>query len=92
MIKNLNFVLYITIICIIASINKLSDKKKFMLKILTGSSFNKFLIILFILFMILEDYVLGMLMIVLFYIIYIETNTKNRNIYEGFLGYFDNNN
>lgn len=88
MIHKLKIIIIVILILIIVTIPNLEDNKKFRLRLLSGSFLNKGLLLLLILFVMLEDYLVGLVLTLLFYVIYIETNRANKNIYEGFIDYF----
>ena len=63
----IHYLIYLFVILIIAFLPKTSDKNKVRLSLLTNSTINKLLLLLFLLFIILEDYTLGVLVMILYF-------------------------
>lgn len=76
-------ILVLSIICI----PHLNDKNKFRLNLATDGLLNKLVILSFILFVMLENYVLGLLSVLLYFTILIEIK-KGSQTMEGFINYF----
>lgn len=86
MISYQTLIILITVIIII-SIPHLSEKNKFKLNLVTDGLANKLVILSIILFVTLENYVLGLLSILLYFTILLETQ-KGSQTMEGFINYF----
>ena len=78
------YFIYSFVILLIVFIPYLSDKNKVRLSLLTNNTINKLLLLLFLLFIILEDYTLGVLVMILYFIVLIQKIDSN----EGFQNYF----
>ena len=77
----------LVLITIIVAIPYLDDKNKFRLNLATDGLLNKIVILSIIFFIILENYVIGLLCAILYFIILIETQ-KGSQTMEGFINYF----
>ena len=75
------------LILLIAIIPNLNEKNKFKLNIATDGFLNKLVLLSIILFIMLENYVLGLLSVLLYFTILIETK-KGSQTMEGFINYF----
>lgn len=75
------------LILLIAIIPNLNEKNKFKLNIATDGLLNKLVLLSIILFIMLENYVLGLLSVLLYFTILIETK-KGSQTMEGFINYF----
>ena len=76
-------IIYLVLILIIILIPYLNKKNKFRLSLLINGKLNTMFIFLFLLFIILENYLIGILLLLLYFVIDIE---KNDTI-EGFTNY-----
>ena len=76
-------IIYLVLIIIIILIPHLNNKNKFRLSLLINGKLNTLFIFLFLLFIILEKYLIGILLLLLYFVIDIE---KNDTI-EGFTNY-----
>jgi hypothetical protein len=76
-------IIYLVLILIIILIPHLNNKNKFRLSLLINGKLNTLFIFLFLLFIILENYLIGILLLLLYFVIDIE---KNDTI-EGFTNY-----
>ena len=75
------------ILCIVVAIfivfyPYINEKNKFRLSLVTNGNLNKFIIFLLLLFIILENYLLGILLMILYFII------ETEKTFEGFIDYF----
>jgi hypothetical protein len=77
-------IIYILIILLIAIIPNLNNNNKVQISILVNNTISKILLLLFILFISLEDVPLGLLLIILYFTILLN---KSESI-EGFQNYF----
>ena len=75
------------LIFLITCIPHLNEKNKFRLNLVTDGLLNKLVILSIILFVMLENYVLGLLSVLLYFTILIETK-KGSQTMEGFINYF----
>jgi len=73
------------VIVAIAIVPNLNKKNKFRLSLVLDGTINKFLILLLLLFLILENVMLGVLVMILFFV---SINYKDNTI-EGFRNYYD---
>jgi len=78
------YIIYILIILLIAIIPNLNNNNKVQLSILINNTISKLLLLLFILFISLEDLPLGLLFIILYFTILLN---KSESI-EGYKNYF----
>lgn len=69
-------ILYLVLIIIMVLIPYFNKKNKFRLTLLTNGNLNTFFILLFLLFTILENYIIGVLLLLLYFIIDIEKNNN----------------
>lgn len=84
MIKNLiNLLITFLLIILIVIIPKLSEKNRFRIALLTQGNINMFLIFVFLLFLVLENYRLAVLVMILFFISEMEKN----NTIEGYINF-----
>ena len=79
----IKLLIYILLITFISFVPYLCDKNKFRLNLVTKGILNKLLIFIFLLFVILEEYVCGILLLILYFVIDIE---KDKTI-EGYINY-----
>ena len=79
--------LAIILILLISMINKISNKNKFRLKLVTDGLLNKFLILSLIFILFIDNYLLGLLSIILLHTI---MNFDVKDIKEGFYNYCKN--
>ena len=80
-------ILTIILILLISMINKISNKNKFRLKLVTDGLLNKFLILSLIFILFIDNYLLGLLSIILLHTI---MNFDVKDIKEGFYNYCKN--
>ena len=88
--KILLLMLSIVILFLIIIIESISNKNKFRLKLLLDGNINRILLFSFMLFIVMENYQLGILLLLLYFLVILSIE-NNKNIYEGFLEYFSNN-
>ena len=79
------YFIYVLLILIITFIPILSQKNKIRLSILVNNNISKILIQLFILFMLLENYTIGILLLILYFTILL----NKLDSIEGFQSYFN---
>ena len=79
------YFIYVLLILIITFIPILSQKNKIRLSILVNNNISKILIQLFILFMLLENYTIGVLLLILYFTILL----NKLDSIEGFQSYFN---
>jgi len=79
----IKLLIYILLIIFISFIPYLCDKNKFRLNLVTQGTLNILLILIFVLFVILEDYLCGILLLVLYFVI----ENKKDNTIEGYINY-----
>ena len=77
----------LVLITIIMTIPHLDETNKFRLNLVTDGLLNKVVILSIIFFIILENYVIGLLCAILYFVILIETQ-KGSQTMEGFINYF----
>lgn len=77
----------LVLVTIIMTIPYLDEKNKFRLNLVTDGLLNKIVILSIIFFIILENYVIGLLCAILYFVILIETQ-KGSQTMEGFINYF----
>ena len=80
-----SIIILVLIILILSSI--LDEKNKFRLNLFTDGLLNKLVILSIIFFVLIENYVIGILCYILYFIILIETQKGNQTM-EGFINYF----
>ena len=80
-----SFILFLVII-----IKNISNKNKFRLKLLLDGNINRLLLFSFMLFIVMESYQLGILLLILYFLVTINIE-NNKKVYEGFIDYFTNN-
>lgn len=84
MIKNLiNLLITFLLIVLIIVLPRLSVKNRFRIALLTQGNINVFLIFVFLLFLVLEDYRLAILVMILYFIAEMEKN----NTVEGYINF-----
>lgn len=74
--------LSIIVVILIVLYPYINDKNKFRMTLITNGNLNKFIIFLLLLFIILENYLLGILLMILYFII------ETEKTFEGFIDYF----
>ena len=79
--------LVLVLMIVIVAIPYLDDKNKFRLNLATDGLLNKVVILSIIFFIILENYIVGLLCAILYFVILIETQ-KGSQTMEGFINYF----
>ena len=79
------YLIYVLLILLITFIPNINNKHKIRLSILVNNNLSKILILLITLFVLLENYTLGILLFILYFII---LNYKLESI-EGFQAYFN---
>ena len=79
------YLIYVLLILLITFIPNINNKHKIRLSILVNNNISKILILLITLFLLLENYTLGILLFILYFII---LNYKLESI-EGFQAYFN---
>ena len=77
------------IILVIANINKLTNKNKFRITLLVDGILNKILLGLLLCITLFENFLLGVLFMILLLILQME-NMKNKENIEGFEDYYKN--
>ena len=77
----------LVLIILILGVPYLDDKNKFRLNLVTDGLLNKLVILSIIFFVILENYAIGLLCSILYFVILIETQ-KGQQTMEGFINYF----
>lgn len=77
----------LVLITIIMTIPHLDETNKFRLNLATDGLLNKVVILSIIFFIILENYVIGLLCAILYFVILIETQ-KGSQTMEGFINYY----
>lgn len=75
------------LLLLIIGVPHLNDKNKFRLNLVTDGLLNKLIILSIILFVMLENYVLGLLSVLLYFTTVNETK-KGSQTMEGFINYF----
>ena len=75
------------LIILILGVPHLDEKNKFRLNLFTDGLLNKLVILSIIFFVLIENYVIGILCYILYFIILIETQKGNQTM-EGFINYF----
>ena len=88
--KKLVIMLSTVILFLIIIIENISNKNKFRLKLLLDGNINRILLFSFILFIVMENYQVGILLLLLYFLIILNIE-NNKKVYEGFVDYFSNN-
>ncbi len=78
-------IIVIALILLVSLINKLSNKNKFRLKMLTSGLFNKLVLLVLIILVFLDDYLIGTLLLLLLNSIIM---LKTSDVKEGFRNYW----
>ena len=78
------------ILLLVIIIKNISNKNKFRLKLLLDGNINRLLLFSFILFIVMESYQIGILLLILYFLVILNIE-NNKKVYEGFIDYFTNN-
>ena len=78
------------ILLLVIIIKNISNKNKFRLKLLLDGNINRLLLFSFILFIVMESYQTGILLLILYFLVILNIE-NNKKVYEGFIDYFTNN-
>jgi hypothetical protein len=88
--KQLFLVIFVTIVILLCSVEALSNKNKFRLKLVFDGLINKVILLLITIVVLMESYQLGVLLILGFFVIYTGLQINNTQVVEGFHNYFEN--
>ena len=86
--KYLFLTIFIAIVVLISVYENLSNKNKFKLNMLYSGYINKFILLLIIILVMMENVQLGILLSFAFFVVYYNLNNNKQEIQEGFTNYF----
>ena len=78
------------ILLLVIIVKNISNKNKFRLKLLLDGNINRLLLFSVILFIVMESYQTGILLLILYFLVILNIE-NNKKVYEGFIDYFTNN-
>ena len=87
--KNIFLLVILLITLCICSYNVSSNKNKFRIQMLFDGILNKIIVLFFIIVTMIENYQIGILLMLGFFTIYIQMKLDNPKIMEGFVDYFE---
>jgi len=86
--KYLFLTIFIVIVILVSIFENLSNENKFKLNMLYSGYVNKFILLLIIVLVMMENVQLGILLAFTFFIVYFNLNNNQEQIQEGFSNYF----
>jgi hypothetical protein len=86
--KYLFLTIFIVIVILVSIFENASNKNKFKLNMLYSGYVNKFILLLIIVLIMMENIQLGILLTFTFFIVYFSLNNNQEQIQEGFSNYF----
>ena len=86
--KYLFLTIFIAIVILVSIFENLSSENKFKLNMLYSGYVNKFILLLIIILIMMENIQLGILLAFTFFVVYFNLNNNKQQIQEGFSDYF----